>query len=520
MIRHLFLSILVILFVVTVSTAQSVDEANRAFTFDDVSKAAGIAGTGVEGNRGVAFADFDNDGDLDIYITNSPVDEFTPSANFLFVNQGDGTFLERAEEFGVAGLKDFGAFAVLFADMNVDGIYDLILSNWGTDSLPGQNRLFWYFTKRDIFLDRTKRTSNNKKKWRTQGIVAGDFNNDGYPDFIVSNPIGDAASPPSRSYSLNRTMESRKGRRYFRYEDYLDYTGFTRGIIAGDVDNDGDLDLIESLVPQLNVNDSTNTLWLNNGSGEFTDHSDALGLHFYRDGQRQYNSSSLADIDNDGDLDLLTVSSSGVRLFENRGDMNWAEVTAESGLSSSPGGNGAAFGDINNDGQVDLIVNEFTNGTVIYKNIGNNNFRKISNSGVSSVAGADPQGIALGDYDDDGDLDILAVFSNAPAQLLRNRVNNPKFLKVRLTSPFGEVGAIGTKVYVYRSGEGMKENSLLFYREVSSSNGYMSQNSPEVHVGLRSKNKTLDIKVVFLNGSSVKLTGVEPGRTVDVSFQP
>lgn len=489
-----------------------VDPAAAGFNFSEV--VGKIAGYAHDGGHGVAFVDVDNDGDLDIYITNTPGYNSSPVPNYLYINDGNGGFKDEAEKRGVAGASDFGAHACVFADFDRDGDLDLLVANAG-GLYAAQNR-YYLNDGNGFFSDKTNFTPMNGNEYRTRGIAVGDYNKDGYLDFVITNPLQDTDTIPNSNLSIIRMFRLKKNGKFIKSYGGLYHTGFSQGLTSGDVDGDGDLDLIESKRPNYNREGISNILWLNSGNGNFTNESHLLGNTFYKD-PYNYNGATLADIDNDADLDILLVAENKVRLFRNDGEHGFEDITSSSGLEG--GWYTGAFGDMNHDGKIDLVLAHDSAGTQLFKNLGDGRFSKLSGTGLVPPAVNDPRGLALGDYDNDGDLDIVVVHKNNIAQLFENKLNNTRFLKFKLSSPLGEQGGIGTKVWLYSAGKNFAASALLGFREVGSSTGYISQNSPEVHFGLKKRKALVDVKIRFLNGSEMKFTNVSPGRTITVNFR-
>lgn len=497
----------------TAASDRTVEPTAKKIRFTDVTFIAKIPGDNLAGGHGIGWADIDGDGDLDFFVANTPSHSFF--RNYLYVNKGDGTFMEVAKKRGVAG-EDDGSHAGVFADIDNDGDYDLLVSNSGLDLGPGQNRVYQNDGK-GFFTDITEKAGLIGDLFRTRGIAAADFNNDGWIDFVVCNALADTDTIPAEPLPIARFYLNTKKGSFVKRINGLTHTGFTNGVTTGDVDNDGDIDLLESKRGNFNYSGMTHQLWLNNGKGSFTDGNGHLGPNFSHDPEGiDGNGTVLGDLDNDGDLDLLTISSQNVRVWRNEGSGNFVEVTAESGITGDA--YSAAIGDLDNDGDQDIVIANLRSAYVVWENLGGMRFKPHEDAGVSPPAFNDPRGIALADYDDDGDLDLSLVHKFNHAQLFRNDNNTQNFIKIRLNAPNGQAGGIGAKVWVYKAGSMANLMGLLAYREVTANTAYLAQNAPEVHVGLAKRKPKVDIRILYLDGTESRFYSIKPGTRLKVEF--
>lgn len=447
--------------------------------FTDVTAEAGLASES-RLLQSAAWADFDDDGLVDLYVTGR-------GANLLFLNNGDGTFTESAAAAGVVGpdTQDGDGIGVAFGDLDNDGDLDLFVSqiNEGTDQLyrndgPSMGNTQFVFSdiaaqsgtiyadsargmtlfdyNRDGLLDiyvlatGPNALFENQGDWqfvdraaelgvnpggRNVGVVATDLNLDGWPDLFVAN-----RSNLTTNLYFNRngtfTNESR--------EAGIDAFGLGMGVVSFDYDNDLDFDLYWTTWPGDGAEPVTNRLYANDGTGKFTDMTspsdtaDALGWGI---------SANTADIDNDGWMDLF--------------------VTNGFDESSTP--------------------------SILLRNTGDGGFEDVTQ--LLANMPADGRGIAFADYDSDGDQDVLlTAATDGGLRLWRNdSINNHRWLQLNLRGSNSNHTAVGARVVVTTDVGSTTQ-------ELHGSTGRGNQNEPRLHFGLGSATQIQAVTVHWPSG--------------------
>jgi hypothetical protein len=418
------------------------------FTFPEVGGARGIANANF-GAHGAVWADLDNDGDYDLavgntynaaFFTTEPPCGFTsagydcPNHNAelrIYRNNGGGSFQDITPA-NVAARKA-STRAVLALDWDKDGDLDLL----GMNGFNGADNQIPPFTDDNLV-------------WRNDG------------GFTFTELTGSAL------------FSARIG----------------QGAAAVDFDNDGDVDV---LVPGGSFNPMR--VLRNDGAGNFEN----LPANLFGFVDTVYSGVTAGDVDNDGDSDIVVIRSLAAyddraSLYHNNGDGTFARVQ-DFGLVN---GFGASLGDLDNDGDLDLL---FPGHPRVWVNPGNGLFAPGPSLGLpdqSNIRDWDPRSIAFADVDGDGDLDFAQADKFAPSFLMRNDTAAAGHVRVLLRSPSGTAGAFNAKVRVYRAGH--LGGKLLAYREAQGSYGYLSQDEPILHVGVGNVTH-VDIEVEFLGGS-------------------
>lgn len=286
-----------------------------------------------------------------------------------------------------------------------------------------------------------------------------------------------------------------------------------------DFDNDGDLDLF---VPHCRQASSSTTdlrrkdrLFVNDGNGNFTDMAATMGIEATSFNQTW--TSSFADIDNDGDFDvILTYHDIASKILENDGTGHYTDITGTTGFSTSGAGTQpieSHLEDFDNDGFVDIFVTG--SDYVMYHNNGNKTFTLVSTTGISSTGGM--VSFATGDLNHDGFMDIFASYGdiyNAPSSttndvLYLNNKNSNHFLTFNLTGTVSNHDAIGTRVTIY--GPWGKQ-----IREVRSGESYGTVNTFQVHFGLGANTTVDSVRVNWPSGLSNSFTNVAADQFITV----
>ena len=526
-----------------------------AVRFVDVTAEAGVTFRHIHGGSGekyfietmgtgAVFFDYDNDGDVDLYMVNGALLpgcelEVTPT-NVLYRNEGDGTFTDVTQSAG-AGDTGYG-MGCAAADYDNDGDLDLYVTNFGPNVLYRNNG-------EGTFTDVTERAGVGYPSW-SAGCAFLDYDSDGDLDLYVANYVAfhldmstEGFTPYMAGHASDWTPDEKTYPDPVNFEDLPDvlyrnngdgtFTDVTKeagvfnphgkglGVVCGDIDKDGDIDIYVA-------NDETrNFLYRNNGDGTFTDIGFTAGVGYDEDGQPQAGMGvDLGDYDNDGDLDIVVANFQNevVCLYRNEYGGFFIEVSFFAGIgrNTMPYVNfGTGFLDYDNDGDLDLFV---ANGHVL-DNVAlldptysygqpNNLFRNDSPgragrhtfTDVGSISGEGLQikkvsrGTTFGDYDNDGDVDMLVLNSNDTATLLRNDGGNRNnYLIVKTVGTKSNRDGIGARVKVVAG-------DLTQIREVKSGSSYMSQNDTRLLFGLGDRAQADLVEVRWPSGT---VDGVE-----------
>lgn len=510
-------------------------------TFTDVTREAGITfkhsfgdeelSNIVEGTgSGALFFDYNNDGLMDIYFVNGA---WTPGVssnrgrhlrgqlrNALYRNNGDGTFTDVTDQAGV-GDTHFGS-GCSAADYDNDGFVDLYVLNYGPNVL--------YHNNGDgTFTDVSRQSGLDDPRWSLSAPWF-DYNSDGLLDVYVCNYL---------QYDLGAFRAFYKADGYpgpLSYEGQPDclyrnngdgtFTDVTkeagvwnpegRGMSAtvADVNNDGLLDIYVT-------NDAmANDFFLNLGGGKFSNEALPRGLAFGEAGQGVSSMGpDFGDIDHDGLLDLFIPDMDYSCLLINFGEY-FEDWTARSRIAAVCGqytGWGSVIFDYDNDGWLDIFVangdahHEYPEEDVLLRNVGNRQFVDVSHqSGAYFHEKHVGRAVACGDFDNDGDLDLLIINLNDRPVLLRNDGGNRKnWLMVWPKRSNGKTDAIGARVTV-------RAGSLIQFRDAIPTRGYLSQMDPRVHFGLGDNTVADWVEIRWPNGKKTRLENVKANQVLKV----
>jgi hypothetical protein len=450
-------------------------DGTRTLRFTDVTSASGINARGY--GMGVATGDFNNDGCVDLYLTNL-------GPNQLYRNNCDGTFTDVSKQSRTDGssLADSWSVSASFLDYDRDGWLDLFVGNylsWRTESStpcfspsgrpdycspnvyqPQPSRL--YHNNRDgTFTDVTASAGIAREFGPALGVSTADFNGDGWIDIYVAND-----GQPNQLW-INQHDGS------FKNTGLLSGTALSAhgkakagmGVDAGDVDNDGDEDLFVT-----NLTGEGNDIYVNDGSGLFEEQSGRSGLGA---ASRAYTGFGTAwfDVDNDGWLDTLIV--------------NGAVQTMEALRKAND--------------PFPLHQRK-----LLFRNLGDGRFEDVTSRGGAAFELSEVgRGAAFGDIDNDGDTDVLVANNNGkPRLLINNAGNRNHWLGLRLVGKQTPRDMLGARVGIVR------DNGSTLWRRARSDGSYASANDPRVLVGLGQSTKITRVRVVWPSGTTEEWSAV------------
>jgi hypothetical protein len=512
---------------VTVTAEATAPEPVLSFTERTAAAGLDLRPVDIGGWHGTYVCDYDGDGDEDLFMTSHGIGvEPDSGRNALFRNDGSGRFNEVAQAAGVDGGLH-GRYTrelhgASFLDYDGDGDFDLFMPNTDPNA-SDTSRHGWdelYRNEGDgRFTDVSVASGLPRLDYGRRGAIAGDFDRDGLLDVFVVDMIQDESGVHSVPSPYRALYRGRPGG-LFCLEGSADcpasgvsHLGWSEGATTLDHDGDGDLDILEA--------DETSghglLLWDNDGSGRFTEIGAWRGLPSA--GVDLNGSVTAGDVDNDGDLDVFVVveTSSGGgtvysgRLYRNDGGFfTFAHTFADRSSDAEH----MFFADLDNDGDLDLVW------AGVYLNDGTGHFGP-NRAGEMGVSPAGRGGMAF-DADGDGDLDLVFNRDDRTQPYLRyyrNDVESPgAYLDVRLGGPGARVGAPGAKVSVYEEGRLGDRQSLLGYRVVATATGFVSGPSPVQHFGLGERT-AVDVRVVFPGGQVEERRSV-PAKSSIAIFTP
>jgi hypothetical protein len=453
----------------------------QTLRFSDTTYRAGVAvPTDPNGyGHGVAVADYNGDGLPDIYVVSYDAD------NALFINNGDGSFTDRAGEAGVLSGSRYDR-GIAAADYDNDGDLDFYISA-GASS----NNLLYTNDGLGSFREAAGTAGVRATNFQGQGVSWGDYDNDGDLDLFL--PSYDDPARLFRQEANHAFVEVTEQAGIIHSDQSVQSAFF-------DFDLDGDLDIMVS-----RGEGAANRLFVNQGDGTFADEAvERLVADPAPHGQGL----AVADYDGDGDLDVyMSNANGGNRLYRNdRG--RFAEVADSSGVRDGGRSLGCMFADFDNDGWPDLYVGNFGRNR-IYRNNGDGSFTDETNG-----SGADDPNRAYGtstlDYDADGRLDIFFSNSGQPSNLLRNLGPTRHWLRIALTGKQSNRNGIGARVTV--TGGGRRQVQQL----VAGSSMVSGGSDLVLHFGLGVNSEAENIEVRWPSGERDVLRNVAANRAISI----
>jgi len=459
---------------------------NRDGTFTDVTVKAGLAHSGW--GQGVCIGDYDNDGFDDLFVTYY-------GKNVLYHNNGDGTFTDVSEKAGVAGKKIRWGTGCAFVDYDRDGHLDLFVANYI-----------------DLDLATAPVPESGPCLYKAVRVACGPPGLTGGKNILYHNNGDGTFTDVSESAGILQVNGT-----------------FGLGVLTADFDNDGWPDIYVA-------NDSTQSLlYQNKKNGKFVDIGMDSGSALSADGKPQAGMGvSAADYDLDGNLDIVKTNFAGdtPSLYHNLGGGNFEDATFTAGLGAHTQylGWGCGFFDMDNDGWPDILLCNghvypeveqlkteagYAQRKLLYRNLRNRRFEDVSlQAGPGISVPSASRGCAFGDFDNDGDIDIVVNTVNDFPQLLRcdSRTAN-NWIKIKTFGSKSNRSGIGArlKCVTRLPGENKPHEQI---DEVRSGGSYISQNDLRVHFGLGKAEKVDLLEIRWPSGQVDTLKDIKPNQLV------
>ncbi len=524
------------------------------YSFVDVAKQSGLTAKTIYGgehkNRyllettgcGVAFYDFDHDDWLDLFLVNGTrLEGFAKGQepiSRLFKNNRDGTFTDITAKSGI--VRSGWGQGCCVGDYDNDGLNDLFVSYYGQNIL--------YKNHGDgTFSDVTQKAGLHQSKTRwNSGCAFLDYDKDGHLDLFVANyidfdiktaPLPEAAGCAYKGMQVACGPPGLDGGKNILYHNNGDGTftdvseksgmwdtigTYALSVTVADLDNDGWPDIYVA-------NDSTAaTYYQNQKDGTFKDLAIESGIAYSPDGKPQAGMGvAVGDYNRDGLLDVVKTNFAGDTdsLYQNLGDGTFEDHTYLSGLGINTRylGWGVGFVDLDNDGWLDIFISNghvypevdgshldapYAEHKYVYRNLRTGQFEEVTNTAGSGMTDAVPaRGCAFGDYDNDGNMDIVVNCVNAPPQLLHCTATIKRnCIKVRLVGKASNRTGVGARIIVTAATNtqektGVGKQPLRQVEEVRSGGSYYSQNDLRIHFGLDQAVKADSVEIEWPSGA-------------------
>jgi enediyne biosynthesis protein E4 len=488
---------------------------------------------------GGAFLDYDNDGYLDIYLVNGahlPDLKKSDASYFnrLYRNNGNGTFTDVTEKAGLIGKGYSGGVTV--GDYDHDGNEDLYVTTY-------RGNILYHNNGNGTFTDVTDRAGVSDGKWSTSAGFF-DYNKDGNLDLFVAHYV-------NFTFENNVACKDWEGRRYYCHPDVYDgladtlyrnngdgtFTDVSKaagisnpqgkglGVVMADYDDDGHIDIFVA-------NDAVaNFLYRNRGDGTFEDVTLNSGTGYDKNGRPQScMGTDWGDYDRDGRLDLIVTNLEFEThtLYHNKGDGTFDDFTQETGLAAATfyfAGWGTKFLDFDNDGFLDLFVVNgglldnvelykkgvtYAQRKLLLKNVNGKFVDDTSRYGRDLSKPTVGRGAAFGDYDNDGDVDILVLNNGQPPNLLRNDGGNLNhWLEIKLIGTRSNGNAVGAKATVV-AGEWKQVD------QVKGGGSYLSANDYRLHFGLGNMSQVDLLEIKWPSGQVERRKNIKADQILTI----
>ncbi|MBU0530035.1 VCBS repeat-containing protein, partial [bacterium] len=447
---------------------------------------------------GVAFRDINNDGLPDLYVTRFR------ELNRLLINSGkDVPFRDQTIRTGLGGnlaphrLQNLELGASMI-DFNNDGLQDVLTIGWGVTSTLYKQKKVLDFTNVTDDVGLEYPISGNAGIW-------ADIDIDGDLDLFITDEHGKNHLYIQSKPEVFTELANEFG---------LDGSHISQGAAFGDLNADGypDLYICNWFEPDM--------LFINN-SGNYFERAPVFITHLTD--SLNSNGATFGDLDNDGDLDILvTDRNNSSKLYRNDFDstnaiLQFTDVTDNSSLINNYPSYSGNIADFNNDGLLDIF---FTNigPNLLFLNQGNLKFQLAYEEQIEDYEYPDANystGAAVADLENDGDLDLFVSNKDTYSKLFVNPLQSSNYIRFEFEGIYSNRDAIGTKVWLFMEADSIDSTRLKGFREITSSSGYLSASELTAHFGVKS-NKTYALRALFPSGREVRLNNITPNQTIKI----